>query len=312
MSNLSGWLLVAALVAVPIYWALNTRSARTEFSYRTLRVFVGLISVSIASVAIYTSGDGELTSISASYHTHGQDLFVGSLLIVSAFLFAYQGDPKERLFGHTPALRARGWLEFTAAKVGAIGIATVALFPTSDCPNNVCSVLPHYLGLVDVEESQVFHKRGAMTFFVCLVAFLVIYVLRVKAKLGGRPDSRFWLTPAIRIGFYAAGLAAIGAAGIIMAFDLLAPRSVFWAEWLALMGFGVAWFVAGVQSDNERGYELIKVSDEYALLTTQSHSLFGAGSADKTWLVVSGDDLDTTAFSAASLSEAKQKADKQA
>ena len=244
-------IIVVALVVVPTVWAAVTRPNRTAFNYKTLRTLVGLIAVSIAGVATWASARDLVTinSISASYHTGGQDLFVGSLLIVAAFLFAYEGDAGDRLRKHGLGLKVRGWLEFATAKVAAVSIATVALFPTAVDGCTDCTV-PGYLGL-PLSVTDEYHFAGAITFFLCLAVFLLVFLWRVIPKLKDEniKSSTLGISPFIRLATYAAGLSAIVIGGLIMAFDWAGARSVFWAEFLALTGFGVAWFVAGVQSD---------------------------------------------------------------
>ncbi|MEM7432630.1 MAG: hypothetical protein AAF351_11945 [Pseudomonadota bacterium] len=71
---------------------VGSNGVTQAFSYHTIRGLVGLIALLIAGVAAILSGP-TLGSISASYHFDAQDVFVGSLFIVSAFLGAYNGSP---------------------------------------------------------------------------------------------------------------------------------------------------------------------------------------------------------------------------
>ena len=95
------------------------------FDYRALRLLMGLIALSLPFVVTVLSST-VLSSISASYHTEARDAFVGMLLVVSAFLWAYNG--------HT-------LIQGYASKFAALAAALVALFPTScdACTANVTS-----------------------------------------------------------------------------------------------------------------------------------------------------------------------------
>ena len=50
------------------------------FSYRILRGIVGAIALTLAVVTAWFSGT-LLDSVSAAYHTDGQDVFVGALFV---------------------------------------------------------------------------------------------------------------------------------------------------------------------------------------------------------------------------------------
>lgn len=253
MTSTFVWIGIVALVALPTVWAVFKPQNQTALNYQSLRTLVGLIAVSIACVATWASAADvvSINSISASYHTGGQDLFVGTLMIVAAFLFAYEGDVEDR---HGPDAtlfpKTRGWIEFGTAKLAAISIATVALFPTSDCPAGTTCSVPAYIDL-PLHVSQDYHLAGAIAFFLCLAAFLMVFIWRVVPKVNNPEILGSWLfiTPLVRLLVYGAGLLAIAIGGLIMALDLAGARSVFWAEFLGLTGFGVAWFIAGIKTD---------------------------------------------------------------
>lgn len=66
---------------------------KREINYKTMRVVVGIIAILLAPLVHFFSGSQEeLTSISISYWTDARDIFVGSLVAVGFFLFAYNGQ----------------------------------------------------------------------------------------------------------------------------------------------------------------------------------------------------------------------------
>ena len=65
---------------------------RQEIDEHTGKLLVGVIAILLAAVTDILAGGG-LESISESYHKGGlaRDVFVGSLLAISAFLATYNG-----------------------------------------------------------------------------------------------------------------------------------------------------------------------------------------------------------------------------
>lgn len=84
------------------------------FEYRTHRLVVGLIALSLPLVVSVLSGE-RLTSISASYYTDARDWMVGLLFVVGAFLLSYNG--------HTT-------MQSIISKIAAIAAAGIAVFLT--------------------------------------------------------------------------------------------------------------------------------------------------------------------------------------
>ena len=211
-------------------------NTRRPFSYHTLRGMVGLIALSIAAATAIIAGE-TLGSISASYHTQAQDLFVGWLFIVSAFLLAYRGSP------NTPQ---RNWLEWGAAKAGALAVFCVALFPTKaarcpiDAPN--CAA-PDYVvqiaGAIGTTPADL-HAIVAIVFFAALFLIMSIFAWRAWHK----PDG------ACRAVVYA--LCCIGMLAstslVLLHRNAMAPDfgGVYWAEFWALVSFGIGWLYSGV------------------------------------------------------------------
>lgn len=186
------------------------------FDYRTLRFLVGLIAFSLPFVVTLIASK-PLRSISASYHTEAQDIFVGMLFIVGSFLVAYNGHlPKEAI----------------ASKIAGFSAILVALFPTAcyTCNIDINSTI-HY-------AAAVLHF-GILTYF-CLGPFRK----KIKNK-GGKKGvrSKIYLVCGIIMIFC---MLAVPIGKLTLNTDMYNNLAItFWAEAIALNTFGVAWIVSG-------------------------------------------------------------------
>ena len=65
-----------------------------QINHKTMRAMVGVIALFLApAVWLLSDVDQPLTSISISYWTNAGDIFVGALIAVGFFLFAYISVP---------------------------------------------------------------------------------------------------------------------------------------------------------------------------------------------------------------------------
>ena len=91
-----------------------TSPGRYEIDHHTIKLVVGVIAITLASVTSYFS-ESAITSISASYHEGGwaRDYFVGSLFAIFALLLAYNGETRaEMLLSKIAAFAALGVVVF--------------------------------------------------------------------------------------------------------------------------------------------------------------------------------------------------------
>jgi len=186
------------------------------FDYRALRFLVGLVAFALP-VVVWLISCTRLSSISASYYTEARDVLVGSLFVISALLWAYNG--------HTP-------LEKWVSKVASLAAIVVALCPTScdDCEGDARSIA---------------HGIAAVVLF-ATIAFFCLGPFRkdTKGQAGkkGRRAKIYFVCGWIIVGC----MAGAGAAEVIVpSATREACRIMFWAESIALWAFGVAWIVAG-------------------------------------------------------------------
>ncbi len=218
--------------------SLDTES--TVFDYRALRLTMGIIALSLPFVVFFITLDEDpLSSISHSYWAtdkYARNVFVGSLCVVGAFLFAYNG--------HT--LRQASF-----SKAASIAAFLVAFNPTSE--NQRCDGC-------DIEATTIIHFTAAFILFLILICFCFFFFWMGKngtrgavGKKGRR--SKVYIT---------CGFIMIGAILSVPITDLIETmfsvsvpwQKLFWAEGIALVAFGVAWIVSG------KSFKLIADEDE--------------------------------------------------
>ena len=75
-----------------------SRPEKQEIDYRTMKLIVGLIALSLATITNLFSHTS-LTSISAAYYEEGwaRNFFVGFLFAISSFLLAYNGKGRSEM-----------------------------------------------------------------------------------------------------------------------------------------------------------------------------------------------------------------------
>lgn len=228
-------------------------------SYLTLRRLIGWLGVTLPVVIylgnwlIFTHRVGSCLmpssnvpySLSGYYYTHMRGLFTGTFSALGVFLVAYNGYD------------LRDQLTSTAAGLAAIGIA---IFPTKR-PDNFLTAQggtcgPRIQVLYNASPDQSWIALGHnISLIVLLSALFVMALLFTKkgseseqAAKNDQERNRKKRNNSI-YRFSAAGIAAGGLGAIVQAF---LPASVqartpwlFWFEFVAIIAFGVAWFVKG-------------------------------------------------------------------
>lgn len=200
-------------------------SMSRQINHKTMRVVVGIIALVLSPLTYFLSGV-HLTSISGSYWTDAQDIFVGSLVAVGFFLSAYNGAESKRD------------LEFYLSKFACLFALCVAFFPTEDkIGNGMPAVwiesISGALGL----KTMYIHYGAAVALFVSLV--IMMWFFSVRAKMKGK-QFRAYLYRGISIAM------AVGIIGFIIAGQCCGLKSyIFWLEFWGLSLFGLGWLIAG-------------------------------------------------------------------
>lgn len=190
--------------------------ASRVFDYRLLRLIMGIIAFSLPLI-VDVASSSELASISASYHTEARDLFVGLLFVVGALLLAYKG--------HTP-------LENRVSNIAALAAVGVALFPTAMAPGT-----GGWIAAV--------HYACAVVLFSILAWFCFgPFRRRTRNQSGmkGRRARIYFVCGCVIV----AAMLGLGIASFVLDPMVKAKWEVtYWAEFIALWAFGVAWITAG-------------------------------------------------------------------
>ena len=189
---------------------------REEIDHRTIKLLIGVIALTLATLTSYFAG-GTITSISAAYYEGGwaQSIFVGFLFAIAAFLLAYNG------------LSTR---EMVLSKIAAVAALGVALFPCK-CGNRE-QIIPYV------------HAVSAATMFAVLAYFCYVFYRRARVK--GYPQAT------ARACIYAACGITIVTSVVVVALDFVSggmlsakvARLAFYGERAALMAFGISWLTA--------------------------------------------------------------------
>lgn len=198
-------------------------------SYLALRRIVGglgvLLPLFMVAGARWVGPDPEIRdSISSYYHSAMGDVFVGILFAIAVFLFSYQGydsSKKERI---ELSDNAAGNL----ACVFALG---VGLFPTAG-PSEIASRL---------------HLTSAALLFLTL-AYISMKLFTKTKKKGEESEEKLKRNKVYVI----CGVVMLVSIALIVVFSLwfegatiAEVKPVFWLESLALLAFGVSWFIKG-------------------------------------------------------------------
>jgi len=194
-------------------------------SYLGLRRAIGIIGMSLPFVLVFGKmlfdGPGIESSISSYYHTAMRDVFVGSLCAIAVFLLSYWGYDR---------------IDSITGKLAALWAVGTAFFPASPLNPSPEQIL---IGK--------FHSIFALSFFLTL-AFFALVLFR-KTNPEQTPTSRKLTRNSI---YVVCGIGILVCIVLIMMVELLPVSSsisrlspVFWLEALAIILFGISWFVKG-------------------------------------------------------------------
>jgi len=199
---------------------MNAGSPTQDFDARTIKLMIGLIALSLASLTNFFA-TSKLTSISASYYEGGlsQTFFIGCLSLIGGFLFAYRGTS-----------RAEG----VASRVAALAAFGVAGAPCE------CSNHPVTSGTA----LGTLHYVSAAVMFLVLTFFCYSFWRATRSKRYRQAKLRGVL--------YALCGVSIALAILVLVIDGLLghtlgarlPRLTFYMEQTALAAFGISWLVA--------------------------------------------------------------------
>ncbi|SDX84574.1 hypothetical protein SAMN05661080_01437 [Modestobacter sp. DSM 44400] len=203
---------------------MGERRAGLVLSYLALRRSVGVIGLALpltlAVGGLVVDGSGLHPTISDYYYSGMRDVLVGSLCAMAVFLASYRYDRPDAVAG-------------TVAGLAAVG---VALFPST--PAGASG---------GVDPVGVVHLICAATFFLTLAWFCLALFTRTHPDLP--PTARKRQRNAVYRVCGATILISVALAAVTGALPddgwMAAVHPVFYLESLAVIAFGVAWFVKG-------------------------------------------------------------------
>lgn len=200
---------------------METQMQRPVIDYHTTRFIVGLIALSLALLTDLLTPI-KITSISQSYHLddNARDIFVGSLFVISAFLWSYNGYPTPKFMVSQSVL----------SKIAAVAAAFIAYFPCDCAPTETL------VGAV--------HSYSAIILFVILAIFCWFFYLRTKGKPSKQAGWRgriYRLCAFAMIIVMSLQLIDMLSSGVI---SEIYSRLTYYVEMIGLLAFGIAWMVA--------------------------------------------------------------------
>jgi hypothetical protein len=210
------------------------------FSYLALRQAIGILGlvlpfvVSLGALLIFRTG--LQSSISSYYYTGMRDVFVGVLFATGFFLLSYKGYERA---------------DDIAGDLACIFAVGVALFPTA--PLGEVSDTTRLIGHL--------HLIFAALFFLTLTYFSLVLFTKTNPN---KPPTRRKLQRNIvyRIcGYIMAGCIILMALYSFLPEKATSPfvglKPIYWLEALAILAFGVSWFVKGetILKDEEESTE---------------------------------------------------------
>lgn len=203
-------------------------SEQKVFNYLALRFFMGVIAF-LMPILVWLVAGGVIASISESVHSDARDLYVGMLFIVGAFLLAYKGHSNPQAIAST---------------IGGLAAIVAAIFPTL-CNEVTQTCSSHFTFNMDPSTASLIHNIAALI-LLGVLTFFCLFPFRDKAAGKGGTGRRRALVYVICGWIMAACIAIL----FLVVSDKIPEeiggyRLIFVGEFVALMAFGIAWFVAG-------------------------------------------------------------------
>lgn len=213
------------------------------FNHDQLRLIVGFVAFALPLLVKYKSST-VLTSISASYHTEAQDIFVGSLFVIATVFFAYNGHDST-------------W-ESGISKLGALAAACAAIYPTAcdSCTSDIKSQI-HGIAAFILFASIVYFCFGPFSKAAKEKLDKALEALeegkqkaqerKQKAAQKAANEARerlmvYWVCGSVS----AICMLIIAAANFLLPVETSrALQITYRGEYVAMWAFGVAWLVAG-------------------------------------------------------------------
>ena len=189
------------------------------FDYKTLRFLLGLVAFCFP-FAVSLASSARLNSISAAYYSEARYIYIGTLILVAVFLFAYSG--------HSAA-------ESRVSRIASITAILTLLFPAA-CTN--CS---------ENFSSRIHFISSAVLFLILAYFCLVPFQKGTRGARGKR--ARRSVIYRICGWTMLACIAGLFFANIFLTVSTINQfRLTYYGQAISLIAFGIAWMVSGKMS----------------------------------------------------------------
>ena len=205
---------------------LNSKNDSLVLSYLDQRKAIGVIGMALPFVLaigkMLLVGGGIQPSISAYYYTIMRGVFVGSLWSIGVFLFSYRGYSK---------------VDSIAGNLACLFAVATSLFPTN--PPGIPTTSQSIIGIL--------HAIFALGLFSTLAFFCLALFRKTNPNQTPTPEKLQRNNVYTACGYtMIVSIALI----IILGFmphdlSIFKISPVFWLEALAIVSFGISWFVKG-------------------------------------------------------------------
>jgi len=223
---------------------VNPNEDGAGYSYRALRLSIGLLGLLLPLLLAVGTGFQSMTSVSDYYYTNMRDLFVGVLFFLTLFLAFYRPYRRPE--------KNEGIVDTVISIVSAIAAGLLALFPTY---NQTLGHVPQglVLNVVPAAWSGTLHNLGSGTLFTAFAVMSMFVFTQTgldpggnRVKAAGRKLARNVLFIVFGVGILACigsiGWRVYDAHGDQTAIDTM---NIFAPEATALVLFGLSWLVKG-------------------------------------------------------------------
>lgn len=204
---------------------LHHDNSQFAIDYLAMRKVIGILGMALPFILLvgftFTGGCGVKSCVSEYYYTNMRDVFVGVLCATGLFLISYKGKYR---------------IDNISSSLAGVCAFIVAFFPCLPDSQDATCPIPSY---------DLIHLISAIVFFLSLIYISACLFTRVeKHQIKTREKKQ-------RNGVYI-GCAIVMFMSILAIplmkwlFPGLSPYSPeFWLESIALIAFGVSWFIKG-------------------------------------------------------------------
>ena len=205
--------------------AFHHNNSQFAIDYLAMRKAIGILGMALPFILLigytFTGGCGVKSCVSEYYYTNMRDVFVGTLCATGLFLISYKGKLR---------------IDNISSSFAGVCAFIVAFFPCSPDPQDVTCKIPSY---------DLIHLIAAIGFFISLILISAGLFTRVDKgkKKTKQKKQRNGVYIICAIVMFLSILAIPFEKCLFPGLSVYSPE--FWLESIALIAFGVSWFIKG-------------------------------------------------------------------